>query len=280
MRYILSNKYINNLQGGFMSGFKKFVHILFSILLIIFSLVMFFTVFKFGQASYNLREPMMNEVCFYILAVIGALVLLGALIIMFKAILSDNLSDFLISKDKYGEVMISTDALENTVKSIVNKFNDVRTSNVNVRVNNSNEPYMNCDVEVGVRDMSNVGGLGENIKNDIKTNLETLTGYKVKDITVKFLDLTKSANKRVVQGVRMNNNNMLDNFQSPDEQKKIIFVKEDPEDKFDERLIKNLSGLRKPTQYGILGVIIALSFLKLGFWATILILLLFGIGYG
>lgn len=155
MRYILSNKYINNLQGGFMSGFKKFVHILFSILLIIFSLVMFFTVFKFGQSSYNLRELMMNEVCFYILAVIGALILLGALIIMFKAILSDNLSDFLISKDKDGEVMISTDALENTVKSIVNKFNDVRTSNVNVRVvNNSNEPYMNCDVEVGVRDMS------------------------------------------------------------------------------------------------------------------------------
>ena len=78
----------------------------------------------------------------------------------------------------------------------------------------------------------------------------------------------------------MNNNNMLDNFQSPDEEKKIIFVKEDPKDKFDERLIKNLSGLRKPTKYGILGVIIALSFLKLGFWSTILILLLFGIGYG
>lgn len=181
-----------------MSGFKKFVHILFSILLILFSLVMFFTVFNFGQVSYNLREFMMNEVCFYILAVIGALILLGALIIMFKAILSDSLSDFLISKDKDGEVMISTDALENTVKSTVNKFNDVRTSNVNVRVNNSNEPYMNCDVEVGVRDMSNVGGLGENIKNDIKANLETLTGYKVKDITVKFLDLAKSTNKRVV----------------------------------------------------------------------------------
>lgn len=78
----------------------------------------------------------------------------------------------------------------------------------------------------------------------------------------------------------MNNNNMLDNFQSPDEEKKIIFVKEDPKDKFDERLIKYLSVLRKPTKYGILGVIIALSFLKLGFWATILILLLFGIGYG
>ncbi|MFR9274505.1 DUF2273 domain-containing protein [Finegoldia magna] len=78
----------------------------------------------------------------------------------------------------------------------------------------------------------------------------------------------------------MNNNNMLDNFQSPDEQKKIIFIKEDSKDKFDERLIKNLSGLRKPTKYGILGVIIALSFLKLGLWSTILILLLFGIGYG
>ena len=181
-----------------MSGFKKFVHILFSILLILFSLVMFFTVFNFGQVSYNLRELMMNEVCFYILAVIGALILLGALIIMFKAILSDSLSDFLISKDKDGEVMISTDALENTVKSTVNRFNDVRTSNVNVRVNNSNEPYMNCDAEVGVRDMSNVGGLGENIKNDIKTNLETLTGYKVKNITVKFLDLAKSTSKRVV----------------------------------------------------------------------------------
>lgn len=78
----------------------------------------------------------------------------------------------------------------------------------------------------------------------------------------------------------MNNNKMLDNFQSPDEQRKIIFVKEDSKDKFDERLIKNLSRLRKPTKYGILGVIIALSFLKLGFWSTILILLLFGIGYG
>ena len=111
---------------------------------------------------------------------------------------SDSLSDFLISKDKDGEVMISTDALENTVKRTVDKYEDIRTSNVNVRVNNSSEPYMNCDVEVGVRDMSNVGGLGENIKNDIKTNLETLTGYKVKDITVKFLDLAKSTNKRVV----------------------------------------------------------------------------------
>lgn len=78
----------------------------------------------------------------------------------------------------------------------------------------------------------------------------------------------------------MNNNKMLDNFQSPDEQRKIIFVKEDSKDKFDERLIKNLSGLRKPIKYGILGVIIALSFWKLGFWSTILILLLFGIGYG
>ncbi|MDU5363655.1 MAG: DUF2273 domain-containing protein [Finegoldia magna] len=78
----------------------------------------------------------------------------------------------------------------------------------------------------------------------------------------------------------MNNNNMLDNFESPDEEKRIVFVREYSKDKFDERLIKNLSGLRKPTKYGILGVIIALLFLKLGFWATILILLLFGIGYG
>ena len=78
----------------------------------------------------------------------------------------------------------------------------------------------------------------------------------------------------------MNNNNMLDNFESPDEEKRIVFVKEDSKDKFDERLIKNLSSLRKPTKYGILGVIIALLFLKAGFWATILILLLFGIGYG
>lgn len=78
----------------------------------------------------------------------------------------------------------------------------------------------------------------------------------------------------------MNNNNMLDNFESPDEEKKIVFVRGYSKDKFDERLIKNLSGLRKPTKYGILGVIIALLFLKLGFWATILILLLFGIGYG
>ncbi len=78
----------------------------------------------------------------------------------------------------------------------------------------------------------------------------------------------------------MNNNNMLDNFESPDEEKRIVFVKEDSKDRFDERLIKNLSGLRKPTKYGILGVIIALLFLKAGFWATILILLLFGIGYG
>lgn len=78
----------------------------------------------------------------------------------------------------------------------------------------------------------------------------------------------------------MNNNNMLDNFESPDEEKKIVFVREYSKNKFDERLIKNLSGLRKPTKYGILGVIIALLFLKLGFWATILILLLFGIGYG
>ena len=78
----------------------------------------------------------------------------------------------------------------------------------------------------------------------------------------------------------MNNTNMLDNFESPDEEKKIVFVREYSKDKFDERLIKNLSGLRKPTKYGILGVIIALLFLKLGFWATILILLLFGIGYG
>ncbi len=78
----------------------------------------------------------------------------------------------------------------------------------------------------------------------------------------------------------MNNNNMLDNIESPDEEKRIVFVREYSKDKFDERLIKNLSGLRKPTKYGILGVIIALLFLKLGFWATILILLLFGIGYG
>ena len=94
--------------------------------------------------------------------------------------------------------MISTDALENTVKRTVDKYEGIRTSNVNVRVNNSSEPYMNCDVEVGVRDMSNIAGLGENIKEDIKLNLENLSGYKVKDITVKFLDLTKSTNKRVV----------------------------------------------------------------------------------
>ena len=76
------------------------------------------------------------------------------------------------------------------------------------------------------------------------------------------------------------NNNLLDNINSPDEEKRIVFVKEDSKDKFDERLIKKLSGLRKPTKYGMLGLIIALLFLIAGFWETILILLLFGIGYG
>lgn len=95
-------------------------------------------------------------------------------------------------------MLITSKAVENNILTTVDKFGEVRKSDVDVRVNNGSKHEISAKVTCGVGEGINLNSLGKQIKEDVSSNLEELTGYSVTKVDVEFYNIKEDSGKRVV----------------------------------------------------------------------------------
>lgn len=181
-----------------MKSWKKFIFIVFGIVLLLSVFLTYFLIFDFGSVSHYLLRMVNTLGYFYLLSGLSAIVVLGAIIMILGALTAPSLKNYLKDSDKNGEIYITKAALESNVRSTANSFPQVRNTMTDVHIVQGKNPQIRTKVNCGVIDASDLNHLGKEIQGRIKEQLENFTGYPVKDVEVKFYDIRKNANQRVV----------------------------------------------------------------------------------
>lgn len=95
-------------------------------------------------------------------------------------------------------MLITSKAVENNILTTVDNYYEVKKSDVDVRVNNGSKHEIRAKVTCGVREGIDLSLLGKQIKRDVSSNLEDLTGYSVTKVDMEFYNIKEDSGKRVV----------------------------------------------------------------------------------
>lgn len=181
-----------------MKRWRKWIDIIFAIALLLAIFCSYFLIYDYGDVTATLSKYQTEEWFYYFLTIVSIIGGLFALFILIKAIALPTINNYLIDKDKSGEMLITSRAIENNALTTVNKYPEVRNSRADVKVNNGKNHEITAKVICGVYDGEDLNSLGNLIREDVAENLEVFTGYPVNKVDVEFYDIKKDSNKRVV----------------------------------------------------------------------------------
>lgn len=181
-----------------MKRWRKWINAIFSIALFLSLFCTYFLLYDYGKITARLGNYYKQEWFFYFLTVVSALAALYALFNFIRVLVLPTLNSYVIDKDEDGEMLITSRAVENNVYSTLENFNEVKKSDVDVRVNNGSKHEISTKVTCGVQEGIDLNSLGNKIKNDVSSNLENFTGYPVKEVNVEFYDIKEESGKRVM----------------------------------------------------------------------------------
>lgn len=181
-----------------MKRWRKWINAIFSIALFLSLFCTYFLLYDYGKITARLGSYYKQEWFFYFLTVVSALAALYALFNFIRVLVLPTLNSYVIDKDEDGEMLITSRAVENNVYSTLENFNEVKKSDVDVRVNNGSKQEISTKVTCGVQEGVDLNSLGNKIKNDVSSNLENFTGYPVKEVNVEFYDIKEELGKRVM----------------------------------------------------------------------------------
>ncbi len=182
-----------------MKRWRKWINVIFAIATLLAIFCSYFLVFNYGKITATLAGYLQQEWFFYFLTVVAVLGALLALYLLIQAIVLPVTNNYVIDKDNSGEMLITSKAMENNVLTTVNKYPGIKDSSAAVKVKNGKNSH-NIDAKIicGVYEGENLNSLGNVMREDVAKHLETFTGYPVNKVDLKFYDIKKDSNKRVV----------------------------------------------------------------------------------
>ncbi len=160
--------------------------------------VSYFIIFDYGSLTEQLRAYGQEDWFYYFLTTITIISGLLGLYLLIRVIVSPSLTNYIIDRDKSGEILITSRALESNVLSTLDRHPEVRNAQVDVKVKNSGNNEIRTKLLCGVYQGEDLNVLGETIKQEVKEGLEKFTGYPVEMVDVKFYDIKLDTNRRVV----------------------------------------------------------------------------------
>lgn len=186
-------------QGGMgVRKWQKWINTILALILLLTLFVSYFIIFDYGSITDQMRTYGQQEWFYYFLTTITIISGLLGLYLLIRVIVSPSLKNYIIDKDKSGEILITSRALESNVISTLERHPEVRNAQVDVKVKNSGNNAINTKVLCGVYQGDDLNTLGNTIQREVKESLEKFTGYPVNDVNVKFYDIKLDTNKRVV----------------------------------------------------------------------------------
>ncbi len=177
-----------------MKFIEKLSLTIFSILILILSLIMCLLVFGWLKTStvlYLLQTALAMPTAVNIILVISVIMMLLAIkCIFFSSTAKENKekSDGILLENENGKLLISISTIENLVKGVVATFYSVKYSKCNVKLDRQDN-NVKVDLNLKVTADTVIKELSVNIQDKIKETVKQATDLEIKEINIEIEDL-------------------------------------------------------------------------------------------
>ena len=123
---------------------------------------------------------------FVVEAVLLGITALGLLVVLIRAITAPGKNSQLELERDNGSIAITQNAIQSTVKHVVEAHHGLSTDNVKVDITNKHDPRMAIHAKIDPGRNAELGELGAKLQNEISSTLEAFTGYPVDSVRITF----------------------------------------------------------------------------------------------
>ena len=124
---------------------------------------------------------------FYVVeAVLLGITAVGLLVVLIRALTAPGKNSQLETERDNGSIAITQNAIQSTVKHVVEAHHGLSTDNVKVDITNKHDPRMAIHAKIDPGRNAELGELGAKLQNEISSTLEAFTGYPVDSVRITF----------------------------------------------------------------------------------------------
>ena len=124
---------------------------------------------------------------FYVVeAVLLRITAVGLLVVLIRALTAPGKNSQLEIERDNGSIAITQNAIQSTVKHVVEAHHGLSTDNVKVDITNKHDPRMAIHAKIDPGRNAELGELGAKLQNEISSTLEAFTGYPVDSVRITF----------------------------------------------------------------------------------------------
>ncbi len=124
---------------------------------------------------------------FYVVeAVLLGITAAGLLVVLIRALTAPGKNSQLEIERDNGSIAITQNAIQSTVKHVVEAHHGLSTDNVKVEITNKHDPRMAIHAKIDPGRNAELGELGAKLQNEISSTLEAFTGYPVDSVRITF----------------------------------------------------------------------------------------------
>ena len=124
---------------------------------------------------------------FYVVeAVLLGITAVGLLVVLIRALTAPGKNSQLEIERDNGSIAITQNAIQSTVKHVVEAHHGLSTDNVKVEITNKHDPRMAIHAKIDPGRNAELGELGAKLQNEISSTLEAFTGYPVNSVRITF----------------------------------------------------------------------------------------------
>ena len=124
---------------------------------------------------------------FYVVeAVLLGITAVGLLVVLIRALTAPGKNSQLEIERDNGSIALTQNAIQSTVKHVVEAHHGLSTDNVKVDITNKHDPRMAIHAKIDPGRNAELGELGAKLQNEISSTLEAFTGYPVDSVRITF----------------------------------------------------------------------------------------------
>lgn len=174
-----------------MSKFMKTIRIVFSLLIIVMVAFTYIALegdselgFEMKTAQGVLLDFSTKEYGFYIISVVAGILIFGAIILLISTLVIKTKMSNLTLVDDGGKVVLTDDAIEAYVERSMKNFPELKNVKLNCKILGRRSKRVVAKVKAGVSDTTDVSGLSVQIKDKLKSDIDTFIGKDISEVRV------------------------------------------------------------------------------------------------
>ena len=174
---------------------EKFALVIYSYIILILAVVMCFCVFNWIDAdslTNIINQVTQGDISSKItLAVSAIFILLSIKCIFFDSDTEEKIkeSQGILLKNENGQLLITKETLDNMIKSVVYKFDNIENCTPKISLDEQNE--ISITLQVVVKDNVIIKDLASNLQARVKEEMKRISDLDVKNVNIKIINMSK-----------------------------------------------------------------------------------------